>query len=251
MSEVFEPFIARERFVGPHKFDIHIQDELGRQWYSYPNQWQSERQWWIDTIRPGATVLECGAHQGLTTVLLALCAGPSGVVHAWEASPANAAVIERNAKLNGLENVVVHPRAAGDRKGMLPVHDSQGSFMVLASDQDPRMSTKVDVVRLDDDYDHLRKVDFLKIDVDGADLEVLLGAPKILSYRPYINLELHTFLFDNPVKTVSTTMKIFEDLNYSFKVDAYDGKEVIDVGTSPDIGWLTSFKFVQLFCTPV
>ena len=160
-------------------------------------------------------------------------------------------MIERNAKLNRLENIVVHPRAVGDREGLLPVLDSQGSLMMLASDQDPRLSTKVQVVRLDDDYDHSRKVDFLKIDVDGADLEVLLGAPKILSQRPYINLELHTYLFDNPVKTVSTIMGIFQDLNYSFKVDAYDGKDVVDVGMSPDITWLTSFKFVQLFCTPV
>jgi len=251
MSEVFEPYIARERFIGPYKFDVHVEDELARQWYSYPDQWQSERQWWIDTIKPGATVLECGAHQGLTTVLLALCTGPTGVVHAWEASPSNAALIERNAKLNGLRNIVVHPRAAGDRQGFLPVHDNMGSFMVLSSDQDPRMSTKVEVVRLDDDYDHSRKVDFLKIDVDGADLEVLLGAPKILSDRPYINLELHNFLFDDPAKTVSKIIQIFRDLEYSFKIDAYDDKEIHDVGMSPDIAWLTSMRFSQLFCTPV
>ncbi|WP_047454542.1 FkbM family methyltransferase [Rhizobium rhizogenes] len=251
MTEVFEPFIARERFVGPHKFDVHIEDELARQWYNYADQWQVERQWWIDIIKPGSTVLECGAHQGLTTVLLALCAGPTGVVHAWEASPSNAAMIGRNAKLNNLHNVVVHPYAAGDKKGVLPVLDNLGSFMVLPSDQDPRMSTKVEVVRLDDDYDHARKVDFLKIDVDGADLEVLLGAPRILSDRPVINLELHNFLFDDPVRTVSKIAEIFHDLEYSFKVDGYDDKEVVDVGMSLDIAWLTSFKFAQILCTPV
>ena len=251
MSDVFESFVARERIVGPHTFDVHIEDELARQWYSYPNQWQSERQWWINVIKPGSTVLECGAHQGLTTVLLALCTGPTGVVHAWEASPSNAAMIERNAKLNGLHNIVVHPRAAGDRDGLLPVQDSLGSFMVLPSDQDPRMSTKVEVIRLDDDYDHSKKVDFLKIDVDGADLEVMLGAPRILSDRPYINLELHSFLFEDPTKAVSKIAQILEDLEYSFKVDCYDGKDIADVGTTLDVNWLTSFKFVQLFCTPV
>ncbi|QND52839.1 FkbM family methyltransferase [Phyllobacterium sp. 628] len=251
MSEVFEPFIARERIVGQYKFDVHIEDDLARQWYGYPNQWQIERQWWIDSIKPGSTVLECGAHQGLTTVLLALCAGPTGVVHAWEASLSNAAMIVRNAKLNKLQNVVVHPHAAGDRKGFLPVWDNHGAFVVLSSDQDPRMSNKVKVVRLDDDYDHSRKVDFLKIDVDGAELEVMLGAPKILSDRPFINLEIHNYLFDNPAKTTSKIVEIFEDLEYSFKVDGYDGKEVVDVGTSLDVAWLTSFKFAQIFCTPV
>ncbi|MBA8878926.1 FkbM family methyltransferase [Phyllobacterium myrsinacearum] len=251
MSEVFEPFIARERIVGPHKFDVHIEDDLARKWYSYPNQWQTERQWWIDTIQPGWMVLDCGAHQGLTTVLLALCTGPTGTVHAWEASPNNATMIKRNAKLNKLKNIVVHPRAVGDRKGMLPVLNNDGAFLVLPSDQDPRMSTKVEVVRLDDDYDHSRKVDFLKIDVDGAELEVMLGAPRILSDRPYVNLEIHNYLFDNPVKTMSKIVEIFHDLEYSFKLDGYDGKEVVDAGVSPDVAWLTSFKFAQLFCTPV
>lgn len=250
MSIVFEPYIARERIIGPYKFDIHIEDKLALKWYSYPNQWQIERQWWIDTIKPGSTVLECGAHQGLTTVLLALCTGPTGVVHAWEAAPSNAAMIERNAKLNQLENIVVHPHAAGDREGMLPVLDNDGTFVVLASDQDPRMSTKVKVVRLDDDYDHSKKVDFLKIDVDGAELEVMLGAPKILSDRPYINLEIHNYLFADPVKTMSKITEIFRDLEYSFTVDGYDGK-VVDAGMSPDVTWLTSFKFAQLLCTPV
>lgn len=251
MSDAFESFIARERFIGPHKFDVHIEDELARQWYNYPDQWQSERQWWVDTIKPGSTVLECGAHQGLTTVILALCTGPTGVVHAWEASPSNAAMIERNAKLNNLRNIIVHPRAAGDRGGLLPVQDSMGSFMVLPSDQDPRMSTKVEVVRLDDDYDHSKKVDFLKIDVDGAELEVMLGAQRILSDRPFINLELHNFLFDDPAKTVSKIVEIFHDLKYSFKVDAYDDNCIVDVGTTLNVSWLMRFKFVQLFCTPV
>ncbi|NTI74873.1 FkbM family methyltransferase [Rhizobium rhizogenes] len=251
MTETFEPFIARERIVGPHKFDIHIEDELGRQWYSYPNQWQSERQWWVDTIKPGATVLEVGAHQGLTTVLLALCTGPTGVVHAWEASPNNASIIARNANLNNLSNVVVHPYAAGDKKGFLPVHDSLGSFMVLPSDQDPRMSTKVEVVTLDDDYDHAKKVDFLKIDVDGADLEVILGAQKILADRPFINLELHNFLFQDATMTTKKIVDIFEALEYRFQVDGYDDKGIVDAGMSLDVAWLTSFRFAQIFCTPV
>jgi FkbM family methyltransferase len=251
MSEVFEPFIARDRIVGPYKFDVHIEDELSRQWYSYPDQWQAERQWWIDTIKPGFTVLDVGAHQGLTTVLLAMCAGPTGVVHAWEASPSNAAMIARNARLNNLNNVVVHPYAAGDKKGFIPVQDSLGSFMVLPSENDPRMSMKVDVVTLDDDYDHARKVDFLKIDVDGADLEVMLGARRILSDRPYINLELHSFLFADPARTVSKIADILEEHEYRFQVDAYDDKGIIDVGTSLNVGWLNSFKFTQIFCTPI
>jgi FkbM family methyltransferase len=250
MVEPVEPYVAKERFVGPYRFDIHISDRLAQEWYGYPDQWQIERQWWIDIIKPGSTILECGAHQGLTTMLLALCTGPTGIVHAWEASPRNAALIGRNAELNGLRNVVVHPNAVSDRKAILPILDNMGAFVILEAD-DPRVTGIVEAVRLDDDYDHSRKVDLLKIDVDGAELEVMRGASRILACRPHINIEVHNYLFADPAVTNAAILDMVRPLGYRFKAYVYDDGDIVDLNEASDVAWLTGFKFFQLFCTPV
>ena len=249
MSDSFIPYIARDRVVGPYKFDLHIEDPVAKEWYdSNPNQWQRERQWCMDTIRPGFNVLDCGAHQGLMTILFALCAGPAGVVHAWEVLPKNAALIERNVALNGCHNVIVHPRGIGSENARLPMNENQGNVVVLGQNSELATTGSIEIVRLDDDVDPSLRVNFLKIDVEGHDLHGLRGAPRILAQRPFLMLELHNFLFVDRKQTVTEIVKILTDLNYYIWVD--DFTTAFDVGRAPDVEWLAGLKHAQLYCAP-
>jgi len=249
MTDAFTPYVARDRVVGPHRFDMHIEDPVAQEWYACAvDQSNRERQWCIDTIRPSFTVLDCGAHQGLMTVLFARCTGPSGVVHAWEALPSNAALIERNAALNGCRNVVVHARGIGSAPAELPMFENQGNIVVLgAASEYPRTGT-IQIVRLDDDVDPALKVDFLKVDVEGHDLHALRGATRILAQRPFLMLELHNFLFEDRVGSVRDIVKLLTDLGYYLWVD--DFTTAHDIGRSPDVAWLAGLKHAQLYCAP-
>jgi FkbM family methyltransferase len=249
MSGSFVPYIAKDRTVGPYHFDLHIEDQVAKEWYdSTPNQWQRERQWCIDTIKPGFTVLDCGAHQGLMTTLFAMCAGPTGVVHAWEVLPQNALLVERNAALNGCHNVIVHPRGVGSENAKMAMNENQGNVVVLGQNSDLAETGIIEIVRLDDDVDPSLKVDFLKVDVEGHDLHALRGAPRILAQRPFLMLELHNFLFEHRQETVSSIVDILTDLNYYIWVD--DFTTAFDIGRAPDPVWLASLKHAQLYCAP-
>jgi FkbM family methyltransferase len=250
MSSLFTPYIAKDRVVGPYHFDLHIEDIIAKEWYdSTPNQWQRERQWCIDTIRPGFTVLDCGAHQGLMTTLFALCAGPSGIVHAWEVLPTNARLIARNALLNGCQNVIVHPRGIGSKAAEMPMNENQGNVVVLGQGSHLATTGRIQIVRLDDDVNPSLKVDFLKIDVEGFDLHALQGAPRILAQRPYLMLELHNFLFEKREDTVAEIVSILKNIGYYIWVD--DFTTAFDIGKNLDVKWLSGLKHAQLYCAPV
>ncbi|MCK8783872.1 FkbM family methyltransferase [Roseomonas sp. NAR14] len=250
MTEGFVPYIARDRRIGPYRFDMLITDPVAKDWYdSSPDQWMRERQWCIDTIRPGFTVLDCGAHHGLMTTLFALATGPTGVVHAWDPSPANAEVIARNAALNGCANVVVHACGVGDAPAELPFFENRGNVMVLGERADLAAAGKVRIVRLDDDIDPGLKVDFLKMDVEGHDLPALRGATRILGMRPYLMLELHLFLYEDRLATVTAILELLARFGYSMWLD--DFQTAVDIGASPDPARLTSLEHAQLYCVPV
>lgn len=248
MSDGFTPYLAKDRRVGPFTFDMYIEDPVAEGWYGPQDQWLHERQWCIDTIRPGFTVFDCGAHQGLMTMLFALCTGPAGVVHSWEASKRNAGLISRNAALNDLRNVVVHPRGIGSEPAILPVDENSGNNMVVGQNTRLTATGTVEIVRLDDDIDPSMHVDFLKVDVEGHDLHALKGAERVLSQRPFLMLELHNFLFLDRKETVLEVLSILRRHGYYIWVD---DSTPLDIGLDPDPEWLASLERPQMYCVPV
>src|SRR5690606_37949249 len=134
-------------------------------------------------LRPGMRVVDVGASIGYVTVISAKLVGPSGSVYAVEPFPNSIAVLESNIELNALTNVRVLQSAAGAQreKRLLYLHE-YSTLNSLYADLNKPVTSKtleVDVVRLDDVVQP--PVDLVKIDVEGAELEVLAGFSGILA----------------------------------------------------------------------
>ncbi|MCI4369246.1 MAG: FkbM family methyltransferase, partial [Thermoplasmata archaeon] len=76
------------------------------------------------TLVHGGTFMDVGANSGYFTLLASARVGPTGVVHAFEPNPEAVARLERNLKLNGCKNVVVHPVALGAHAGRVTLRRS-------------------------------------------------------------------------------------------------------------------------------
>ena len=167
--ETFVPYIAKDRRFEELRFDFLIADLVGQSWYDgSPKQFMPERGWCRDHILPGMVVVDCGAHHGMMTVLFALWTGLTGKVLAYEAIPANREVIEKNVRLNGLGNVIIRSFGVSDRNGKV-------CLLTNTSNSSPGGTEMFDVVTLDADLADQR-VDFLKFDVEGSELDALTGA---------------------------------------------------------------------------
>lgn len=190
----FPAHLGRHIIAEDYKFDFVIADETAKLWYdSSPNQFMPERQWCVEHISPGETVVDCGAHHGMLSILFARAVTASGKVIAFEGLPSNARVIEENCKLNAFENVTVYPYGVSSKPGSSSYHMNFGNIVTDATATGT--SSDVTLVRLDDMLSAEPRVDFIKIDVEGHELEVLKGGQATFARLPTFDLEVHSFMF--------------------------------------------------------
>jgi len=163
---------------------------------------------WDDDIRrnvvallaPEAVMLDVGASVGAWTIPLARGLGPRARVVAFEPVPANRARLERSIAANGLANVTVVPLALGDAErqvdmwlrsavtgavsGTAAVVPTGGGHLTVSMRS---LDEWAEDVQLD-------RVDFVKLDVEGAELLVLEGAERTIArFRPLILAEFEPY----------------------------------------------------------
>lgn len=147
---------------------------------------QSELDLIAGLVRPGAVVLDVGAFLGTHTVALASMVGPTGRVHSFEPRAAIRAILERNAQRNGLQQVTVYPCALGAQARILalPLIDleSEANFGGLALEGSVMAGQQTETIRIERLDDLVSgPVDFIKVDAEGMEADVLAGAPALLA----------------------------------------------------------------------
>ena len=140
-------------------------------------------------IEPGMRVADVGANIGLLTMACARATGPGGQVFSFEPEDTYRALLAKTLQLNGLSWVDLQGRAAGRRNERASFHVStipgHSSLYALPDDETPATGpTSVEVVRLDDAIGPDHRLDVVKIDVEGAELDVLAGMEQILAASP-------------------------------------------------------------------
>jgi FkbM family methyltransferase len=138
----------------------------------------------VELARKGGTLVDVGANMGYFS-LLWTGINPSARAVAFEASPRNCAIIERNLKENrATDRVTLVSKAAGNKAGMVTFDigpAEQTGWGGISSGQSATSIT-VPMVRLDEELPD-RPIAVLKIDVEGADTWVLQGCENLLRNR--------------------------------------------------------------------
>ncbi len=146
-------------------------------------------------VRPGSIVFDVGANVGAYTVLFAAWAGPAGRVFAFEPAPAALAGLRQHVALNGLaDRVEIVPAAASHGVGTARFQiDGASGSNALAPLAASGATIDVDTISLDAFCDRRAlRPDVVKIDVEGAELDVLKGGRRVLSSSELqVFLELH------------------------------------------------------------
>ncbi len=157
-------------------------------------------------IKPGMVVLDIGGHLGYFSCVAGRLSA-TGDVHVFEVDPKCIGLIQRNIELNELANVQVHNYAVSDKDETIkiPMMLAPSPGLVINSN-DEQNFVEVAAVKLDDYLaKHNIKPDFIKIDVEGAEWNVLSGMKKTLELQDLVMLvEIHVDklkeFFDVPYK---------------------------------------------------
>ena len=178
-------------------------------WYHSKNREFQTMKLFEKLISPGNHIVEVGGHIGFISIFFAELAGKRGQVTVYEPGSNNKKYIEYNI-LNRNEKgqagtIELIEKAVGAQTGFAPLYEDdltgQNNSMVRDFDilkQNEKSANKtatinvtnVQVEALDDRFKD-KKVDFIKIDIEGYELQALLGARKIMERdKPTIMVEV-------------------------------------------------------------
>jgi FkbM family methyltransferase len=142
----------------------------------------------------GETMLDIGANVGYFTLLMARQTGRSGHVVAFEPVPAIHAALRENLRLNGCHQVRAECLAVADVEADGMMQSEASGSMPFTAHISEAGDCPVSLVSVDGYVQRagLQKLDFVKIDVEGAEDRVIRGMTRTLqNLRPDILLEIH------------------------------------------------------------
>jgi FkbM family methyltransferase len=174
----------------------------------------------------GLTVYDIGGHEGAFTLFFARAVGPEGRVVVFEPNPHSAARLLHNVALNGFTNVELQPIAlgSGPTTATLVVNpESSGRSRLERPEQAQTGAGSAERVEVEvDSLDgwisakRLPQADFVKIDTEGFEHEVLIGARATLErVRPQLFIEIHGTGAKQKASNARAVVTFLTDVGYT------------------------------------
>jgi FkbM family methyltransferase len=205
----------------------------------------------MDSVQPGHVAIDAGANYGWYTTLLSRLVGPAGAVHAFEAMPSTTAILQKNCMLNSCDNVLINQCALGDHVGTTVIYDHPGGASGDAS-LFPLMPRKgrpftCEMQTLDNYFMQkgLSQCDFIKCDIEGAELLFLKGARRVLrQHQPTILLEINPWVLQ---RSGTNGVEVLEEIRQHGKYVFFHPPGNPSKSIEPsDCKWLQSY--INVLC---
>jgi FkbM family methyltransferase len=217
--------------VGPDRLNAPSLDRLVYLWMRKVGQARdADLAFLREHIRPGMHVVDVGANVGVHSHAFAHAVGPDGKVTAFEPDPVLFAAMSASLRTNQLRNVTAHQMALGDcpgsgqlNRGLLNSGDNR--LVVVAGPSAGGDSVEAQIATLDDVLVGA-PVDFVKIDVQGAELSVLRGMRKTVQANPRLQLyvELWPFGLRAAGSSADELLALVEAYGFKVEIRRRDGR---------------------------
>ncbi len=166
------------------------------------------------TGRSQPVILDCGANVGMS-ILYFKELYPQARVMAFEAEASIAALLRENLQSNGIKDVEVIDKAVWiNEQGVEFGSEASDSSSIYS---ESNQKNRVPSVRL---RDYLLKepyIDFLKIDIEGAEIEVLTDCANALGNVKNLFVEFHSYLGHS--QSLASVVKVFEENGFRYYLD--------------------------------
>lgn len=162
-------------------------------------------------VQEGDVILDCGAYNGSFAVYACKKAGKNGKVICFEPDKRNVEILNKNLKLNNCKNYEIIQKGLWNKKTKLKF--KSGGIGAMLS---PEGDVIVNTTTIDSELKRLKiplsKVNFIKMDIEGAEIKAIQGAKKLLSQKkkPYIAVaSYHIVNGEKTYKEVEKKLKKF------------------------------------------
>ncbi len=201
-----QPSLRRVQHEGIN-FELDISCLL--EWCVYFGFKEESRDTLYSLVREGDTIIDIGANIGETLLNFSKLVGSKGFIFSFEPDPRNFEKCARNISLNTFNNLKLFEWGLGDQEGLLAISqiDSRNPGMNRILEKSVSTDTKqVRVTTLDNFVakNNFSKIDLIKIDVEGYEKNVLIGATECIDrFKPTMFIEVD----DNNLKKSGSSAK--------------------------------------------
>ncbi len=183
--------------VHGHKMFVHVEkykptDDIGREMIFWGVYDRYATFLFEKFIKEGMNVIDVGANIGYYTLLGARLVGEKGRIFAFEPERRNYELLLKNIELNGYKNVIPLQKAVSYKTGKARLYVDRvngGIHSLYKTNQDANETTVVDTISLDDFFKNREcTIHCIKIDVEGAEMTVLMGMSEIVRKNKNIKI---------------------------------------------------------------
>jgi FkbM family methyltransferase len=181
-----------------------------------PEEWRCMQRY----CHAGNVVLDVGANIGILSIFFSRLVGAGGRVWAFEPNPHTFPRLIENLRLNGCENVMAVQSLVSEKAGVSDFYVAPwGRFnpmsaMLPLDERAQRITTPT--LALDDLLPSVDRVDYVKVDVEGAEVRVLMGAAGIMErFRPAVQVEVHGMYMDAFGTNVAALFELMAERGYA------------------------------------
>ncbi len=168
-------------------------------------------------LKPNSVILDVGANIGATSAIFSVLV-ENAQIYSLEPGPKNFEFLQTNMRENGFKNVKSFMLGAGEKKEELLFHENSAWGYFDNNRESGAFSSRVPVVTLDEfvEIERIEQVDFVKIDVEGFEPQVLEGMKEVIKrFNPKIMFEFNSFALlafggNNPFDFLESINKKFQ-----------------------------------------
>ena len=199
---------------------------LPTRYYKYfPDNYEKENfEFLLATVQKGDVVLDIGAHIGLFAAIASQAVGSGGKVFAFEPSPTTYSLLSKTMTINNATGIIkTYQQAVGSQQGKTTFFisndqaDNSNSLVNYKEDR-PLHGIDINVTTIDFfvSEQQLSKVDFVKIDVEGAEFDAIKGAVNTFKkFKPVCILAIHPEPIIAKGDTVEDMYDFIQQMNYT------------------------------------
>ena len=192
-------------------------------WFIYFGFKETSRESLLNLIDENQTIIDIGANVGNVSLQIAYLLGDHGHVHSFEPDPLNFKRIEANVKRNDFKNIQLNNLGLGNEEGSFHIatvnEGNQGMNRIVGEHSDLKNLRKIEVTTLDNyvEKNHLKKINLIKIDVEGFEYNVLMGALNVIkNNHPIFFIELDDNNLLEQGHSAKKLIELLERFHYEF-----------------------------------
>lgn len=196
----------------------------------YENDYEQENYHFLQKqLKPGMQVLDIGAHLGLFSSCSSKLAGKEGKIICFEPTPGTYSVLKETLRLNHCDNVIAVQAAVSAAEGRATFYVSDtaacnSNSLVNNKPEKDLHGYEVELVTIDGiAAQYSLQPDLIKIDAEGAELDVLRGGQKTLTeYKPVLILGLHPDFIQKKGDSLDAIWDLLMKYQYRVQLDGKD-----------------------------